>query len=1080
MRSVIGRPILYAMRAKFPLFVSLAALVFSGSMAQAEWPIARHNVQRTGAGSAKSNLTDPVPYWRAYLGGTLSIGQLIPAEVNGDGVTDFVYASAGRIFARTADDKPLWQSDRYQVTSVVGVADLDGDGKAEVVATNAGQVLVLDASTGKLLWAEAPGEMGTIGGVRLNDVDGDKLPDVLVYECGCCAIFSGKSGFAYSFKGSVAAPKQLWSFPNVTCGGARSLALFDADNDGVPEVVSPANSGLGALDGKTGSVLASSVDLGSYAGSSVCLPANIDGVPGDELVCFKNVVGATPSGHRVFALRLKKGPTSTFDLLWSRDVGSADGGLITIAHSVVDLDGDGSMELIVGGRAASGNETYVIDPRTGTTLATIPNALPSGTIESGLTKETVVVTRSLEGTSAWKFTRAATPGTVLRWSLPNVKAADVYDAASSSQSMFTSTMASVDADGDGRPDLVTTGLSTAELSAYSLIGAMPTSIASSKLPPETNVSGIWPMKAAGGSPLAIARTDGVLLQLDKALKATTAGVRFGGYSGESAARQFLTTPVVGSLGAAAQSVIVPDSRGSLLRLDPIAASLSSPPTPAWSRAKSNAPAIVKDLFGSGRPGVVCRGEVPSTSQTAVAALDPMGKDVWKATVDGTVTNDIIPVKSASGTDLVYQWGKSGDLLLRTTVLVGLTGTVKWDASPVDPAAGRQPLGMSLIDWNGDGTDDIVFQASGTKVLDGATGISLATGGPPDAYALATIADGDGDGTPEIIYSGGNNPTVAFKKNLTTKLWTGQADDKAIPFGAVATCAGGAVFAHSSWKNTARLTVTRIADGMASQVVLAGGKIYGDEAAAAADGAKPGQLSSPSVHPNLSGDSRPVVVVGSTDGWLYGVRACDRTLVFSRQFGAAVGEPVFGDTDGDGNDEIIVTVGDGYIYGLRQKTVPAPEYVWDTLPGATGTADIDETPRADAVAAKWAAVDGATGYELSVVDGGGKALLSPQWKDVGNVTEATIDGLSLSVGQTYSIAVRAVGAAGTSSDQASDGVRVIATAGDGGLDAGGPAPGGGGEGEASCSCSMPAGGGYGAGLAALGAVGAALVRRRRRR
>ena len=76
-----------------------------------------------------------------------------------------------------------------------------------------------------------------------------------------------------------------------------------------------------------------------------------------------------------------------------------------------------------------------------------------------------------------------------------------------------------------------------------------------------------------------------------------------------------------------------------------------------------------------------------------------------------------------------------------------------------------------------------------------------------------------------------------------------------------------------------------------------------------------------VHQNLTGAGGPSAVVGGSDGWLYAVDPCAGTLTFTYDFGAPVGEPVFGDTDGDGLDEIVVSVADGYLYALRNTPPP---------------------------------------------------------------------------------------------------------------------------------------------------------------
>jgi hypothetical protein len=237
--------------------------------------------------------------------------------------------------------------------------------------------------------------------------------------------------------------------------------------------------------------------------------------------------------------------------------------------------------------------------------------------------------------------------------------------------------------------------------------------------------------------------------------------------------------------------------------------------------------------------------------------------------------------------------------------------------------------------------------------------------------------------------------------------------------------------------------------------------------------------------------RPSSVVGSSDGYLYAVNPCDGTLDFALNMGAAVGQPVFGDTDGDGNDEILVTVADGYLYDIKNEAVPPPGFVWDIDLAHGITTDIDTIQTVDTLYCKWGAVPGATGYEVAIVaQGGGFVTQSPSWKqEDAATTVATLAGLSLTDGSRYFCAVRAVGPGGLSPDAESNGVVVIgapdggADAGDAGDDAGGHPGAWPGLWGRACTCTTAGASEISAGAGVAGAAAAlacALVRARRRR
>ncbi|MBK7583351.1 MAG: hypothetical protein IPI67_24565 [Myxococcales bacterium] len=229
---------------------------------------------------------------------------------------------------------------------------------------------------------------------------------------------------------------------------------------------------------------------------------------------------------------------------------------------------------------------------------------------------------------------------------------------------------------------------------------------------------------------------------------------------------------------------------------------------------------------------------------------------------------------------------------------------------------------------------------------------------------------------------------------------------------------------------ARLKVTPASGpsaGVEKTFVLAGGKVFGSESGATAAGENLAQLGSVSVHADPSGTGAPIAFVGSSDGWLYGFAACSSSLAFTKRFAAAVGNVVFGDTDGDGNDEILVAVADGYLYALDQADVTAPVEVRDIDPNDSSiAADVDDVFTFDTLAASWDAVPGADSYSVAVVRADLTGFVAP-WQTVGNVTKTNLTGLDLLDGGQYIFAVRSLKGGAISPDAVSDGVVVHKTA-----------------------------------------------------
>ncbi len=248
------------------------------------------------------------------------------ADLDGDGRAEVValrVPSSGRIIAFDDDGTELWQSvgtdgtTPYTVSFANGapaIADLDGDGSPEIIVG----AVVLDA-TGRLLWErDGAGTEGTnqgyTGGIAaVADLDMDGVPEIV----------TGRR--AYRSDGTP-----MWTAP--TEDGYPAIAQFDADPQ--PEVVLVASGQLYLLDGLTGAIEWGPVAQpgGGRGGPPTVADFDGDGLP--EI----GVAGA--ASYSVYD------PTGPSDVLWSmttRDVSSNATG-----SSVFDFEGDGAAEVVYG------------------------------------------------------------------------------------------------------------------------------------------------------------------------------------------------------------------------------------------------------------------------------------------------------------------------------------------------------------------------------------------------------------------------------------------------------------------------------------------------------------------------------------------------------------------------------------------------------------------------------------------------------------------------------------------------------------------------------------------------------------
>ncbi len=979
--------------------------------------------------------------------------------------------------------------------------------------------------------------MGTIGSVRLGDVSGDGKPDVLVTECGCCGVNSGNSGFYWSFASGFGSAVRLGSLPaaTFTCGTSTSVTLLQADASPPLETLL-ANDSQFSLLGADGSLLAQTGTLGARTAESVCTTANIDGSPGDEALCMLNTSDAPATNERrmtVLHYDYAAQPAA-LTVLWSSVVAPDAGGDMNWVDPLQDLDGDGLFEVVVSTNdPTNGWRTHIYDALSGTELITpIPGQTIAGTANMESMTTRLVLTSSGSTVTAWAFARSPSPTIAAHWSEPNVNVLTYPNQAQAPVQGINAQMLATDLDGDGLPDAVMaspTSSTVTSLLGFSGAGGNATQIASLSLPSNTDLLTSWvvPPITLTTSQVAIARSDGILNLLDGHLQPTRSAVssptlvevRFGGYYAPGGFGDLYSGPRVAALGTGpAQSVVVDDSRQALLRLDAATASWAIPPTLTWQVTHTFGPTVVSNLNGN-NPAMACLAvtePVVNPPQYRARVVNADGSLGWDEVIAGIPLNDLAPGNfNGDGVpDFAIQLGSASNADLSTMAISGANGSVLWTTPPVFPGGGGTgSAGVSVGQWNASGVDDVYYQGGGTFVLSGADGSQLASGGPPNAYDVPMLYDTSGSGQDEIILSAGFAPVSLYSHDLQTALWTSPDADHPYPYGALAQCPGTPptlLLVEGSWQNPARLKLTPMNGsslGAFTTIVLAGGQLFPNEAAATTAGAFLGQLTSASVHSNLTGANRPSAVVGSADGWLYGVNPCAGTLDFAVQCGASVGEAVFGDTDGDGRDEVLVSSANGYLYDLKGFSIDAPAYVWDTDPPTVANHEVSSISTTNRLSATWASVSGATSYAVQVVTAaGGQPVSMPLWQNVGNVTATSLSGLPLQDDTTYQFAVRAIGPNGPSVDAISPGVTVhfpmdagVDSGADAGIDSGrvdsgvmeaGTREAGAEAGlDAGLSSGEPAGGGCGCRtvdsresegwLAALAALPFAVVARRRR-
>ncbi len=878
--------------------------------------MARHDGKRSGAATGTSNIQTPVVAWSAYLGGGLAPPQLLAGSINGQNA--FIRASGGSVAAVLPDGTVLWTVLTHGSPTLVGIVDLAGDGRQEVIAFTSTDTWAIDLATGKVSWIQPPGEMGTIGTVRVADMNGDGHPDLVIGEARGSDGAKLQTGYIYSFGSGFSAPVRApLPYPNAAAGPENTPA--NMDGTGGNELVLRGIPGTLAVVDSTGNLLATTPDLQTGAAPVAgCVAANIGAGPTQQVVCVASTSSAPAAGagdtSRVFAVKLGAGTPPTLDVAWS--ISLAPTAAISLAYNdlAVDLAGDGNLETVITAYDAGGNPTvHILNAATGAELGSIPGGRLLGDTAPFPAGGRLMATRGASDISLWAFDSAGVHarGTLADYEhrpVPRLGAlpglVGVVLPANHARSRRRRDARSDHRQPDpGAAHRVGPGLGPADddrdhhpPAGHARDGGVASPGDGSRLPPARP-------GRVGRAPPAPRQDPGLhehqrpRRRILHPRRVPRAGLVPGGErarrhrGSDPGPRQPPRAPAAGRLrgdghhapggGLAAAVLHVAGDRGGARRL--LGGHLRSP------RRRPD----------RGRPAVH-RAAAPRRRLRRVGG--PHRRPPGDLLLAHFTTNGV--------PDVAIQSGASSSATVTTSGLSGADGHTLWSSA----VAGCQlEAGMSLVDWNGDGIDNAVFQSNGTFVSSGVDGTQLAGGGPTDCYALPVPF-----GTPpSLVYTAADIGTRAYAHDLMTAIFTSMDQDQPFPYGAIAACPSGTVLLEGSATAPAQLAITALdgsSPGSTINLFLASGGLYPDEMSAYAVGS--GQLTAVNVHADLTGNGQPTAVVGSSDGWLYAIDPCTGTLTFTYSFGAPVGEPVFGDTDGDGNDEIIVSVDDGYLYALK--------------------------------------------------------------------------------------------------------------------------------------------------------------------
>jgi hypothetical protein len=893
----------------------LAALVVPMLCAQAVaepaggWPMWRHDSRLTGYQPLPGGMRQaPRVVAKHFLGA--SPGTRMPADLRVRGKQDEILVCArGRLSAFDAAGKPMWTSDAagYDIAGVQWLDDLDGGGRTEIVAV-AGHVggtrqayVVLDGPTGKSRGAIdiVTGDFGFVGMCGAY-VPGSKGKQVFVVtSCRQGEAGPSQNGeFAlWTFDGtkvsrawSYVPPEFTIFYPAVLVGELAKGKMFGVVNSWCH---------VWSIDLATGRI-ASHEAWDAKAASPRHYGWNelID-VDGDGLLDYVNL---SLTKH-VDVLR--NDGTGKLKLAWSHGwtdaITTEQRSLRPISNCVVDVDGDGKLEVIGGLFDGLGDKRwrlYVWDAVSGALKAETQDVAPLATAAVWGEGKPRALLCARSGTVQFEQ-----PDALEAWVLRNGKLEKLWTAPVNTRLQTTPVPSSerrnanatglligdpvtADCDGDGGAEFVTVNFDGSAPKAWGVAKRGDTFIEK-------------PAPSPAPAPAA-----------------TTPAPTLPDLAGNTIPH-LLAADVDGN--GRNEILLFDNANVTALALD--GGNLRTVRT-----TMSTELPIVGDFTGDGRPVMITGGRVAPNGDLYVEALGPDGKPLWRyvfpdSTGCGQYTDR--PHYFAAGH---FTGGKhldvftySGKPQARTYVLDGRTGKPVWTQEEV-PNIQRhfQAFGgrASAYDINGDGADDAFFlNPDYYCVADGRTGKLLA--GPTEitsvvgwwaAYPSPAILRPKDSSQPFVYLGGAYSSRCAvsldgkqklFKEYLATERWPLAVDSHRFVEGLLPPSK-----ASANWR------VAHVeADGLLLLFQADTGKHLWQMPL--------GTGVSAIVSGDVDGDGEPELLFGGRDGTLYcvGDGGDKPRVLWKLPFDAPVASVLLADVDADGKSEIVASVADGNVYVL---------------------------------------------------------------------------------------------------------------------------------------------------------------------
>jgi hypothetical protein len=671
--------------------------------AEGDWPMWRHDTRLSGyqplAGAMK---TSPRVLAKYSIG--VGVGVETMADLRGTGQSNEVLVvTRARVLAYNSEGMPLWTSapSGYVINRIEWVADLDGDGFNEVIAS-AGHMggplqayLILDGRSGKLrgviefnggdfgqqtsLGAYVRGDSGKqifiVTSLRqLEGRDPSYTPDIdSPHDSGTYA--SNGEFSLWSFDGKKVRRRWGWSPKEYV---VEYPVMFTADlaGDGRMRGVVSDWCHVWNIDLTTGKTVSHTTWNPEDANHRHYGFNRLIDVDGDGKLDYVNVSGT----KHVDVLRNVGGK---FELAWTHgwpdNVTTSFRTLIYTSEPVRDIDGDGKLEIVASlfdGKVDHRWHLYIWDAATGKLKAEIPDVLPRMCVPLWGEKNG----QALLSVRAMDMNFKSPQGYEV-WRLTDSRTTKVWESTTAAfVTVGASDVKVGDVDGDGKPEFFTAEQTGGVEQGWGInsggsIVAKPGKI----LPPSPVIS-----KKPVITPPQLPALEGTLMP------------------------HLLAADLDGN--GRNKLLLYNNSSVTVLGLE------QNELHAVETFASTEIP-VVCDLLGDRKPYVITGGREPS-GDIWVQARGPDRQTLWRYILPNSASSSQYSSRSVNFTVGHFTGGKQLDVFLyctkpgaRTDVIDGRTGNVIWERDEIpntlrhfQPAGGR----ASVWDFNNDGADDILF------------------------------------------------------------------------------------------------------------------------------------------------------------------------------------------------------------------------------------------------------------------------------------------------------------------------------------------------------------------------------------